>query len=91
MSDLTAWLAKDDTNTNPAYSSYGALTKAYILQIKALRDGYLIGAYGDWDSGTFYYDNTTIAGGVTVDINVLTDAIIIGYAYNAPLHPLPLP
>ena len=91
LADLTAWLAKDDTNINPAYAAYGSITKAYILQIKALRDGYLIGAYGSWDGSGLYYDNTTIAGGVIVDVNVLTDEAVIGPAYNAPLHPLPMP
>jgi len=91
LAELTAWLAKDDTNTNPVYASYNAVTKAYILQIKALRDGYLIGAYGGWAASSVYYDNTTLAGGVLVEIDVLTDLTVVGPAWTVPSHPLPIP
>ena len=88
-SELTTWLAQDDTNTNPAYAAYNGTTKSYILQIKALRDGYIIAAFCDWDNSYIYYGNTTMAGGVMVAISTTTDGIVFGPSWSVPVQPLP--
>jgi len=40
LAELTNWLQKDDTNLK--YPGVSALQRAYILQVKALQDGYLL-------------------------------------------------
>ena len=87
--ELTAFLAQDDTNTNPVYSGYTGTVKAFILQIQALRAGYLIAASIEWDSQYFYYGDVTNVGGVMYLINPLTDAITVGPGYGMPATPLP--
>jgi hypothetical protein len=95
LTDLQNWLAKDDSMTNPSYASYSGVTKCFIRQIKALRDGYLLPTYLDWDTaGYYYYANTTMINGIIYTVNPSTNAI-----YNSPWtiqnppppHPLPLP
>ncbi len=87
--ELTQWLAADDTNTNPAYSSLRGLEKAYVLQVKALRDGYIIAAYADWDNQYIYYGATAIAGGVLYSVDPVTDTVITGPSFLTSLRPLP--
>jgi len=88
LQELTQWLAADDTNTNPAYSSLRGLEKAYVLQVKAARDGYIISAYADWDSQYIYYGNTAVAGGVLYAIDPMTDAVVAGPFFLTSLRPL---
>ena len=90
LQELTDWLAKDDTNTNPAYAALRGAEKAYILQVKALRDGFLLPASLDWDSQYIYYGNLAIAGNMLVGVDPTTDTIYQGPNYNIPSHPLPL-
>jgi predicted RNase H-like nuclease (RuvC/YqgF family) len=40
LAELTNWLQKDDTNVK--YPGVSVLERAYILQVKALQDGYLL-------------------------------------------------
>ena len=44
LEELQAWLAFDDTDTNPDYFSLGPAEKCFILQVRALRDGLLLPA-----------------------------------------------
>jgi hypothetical protein len=93
MTELTTWLAKDDTNTNPAYASLSSYSRAFILQVKALRDGYLLPACLDWDAAYIYSWNAAVVGGVVVSVNASTDAVTLGPTFSnpPPSHPLPLP
>ena len=93
LAELTAWLAKDDTNTNPAYAAYSPAAKAYILQVKALRDGYILSTALDYDATSIYSWNVAVAGGMVVMVNAANDAILTGptFASPPPSHPLPLP
>jgi septal ring factor EnvC (AmiA/AmiB activator) len=93
LAELTAWLTKDDTNTNPTYASYSGYSKAFILQVKALRDGYLLPACLDWDSSFIYSWNVAVIGGTVYSIDSTTDALTQGptFATAPPSHPLPLP
>ncbi len=92
LGELTAWLGADDTNTNPDYSSLTSQGKAYILQVKALRDGYILSACIDWDSNFIYSWNVAVIGSNIYSVNADTDAITAGPAFDEalPLHPLPL-
>ncbi len=93
LAELTAWLTKDDTNTNPAYASYSGYSKAFILQVKALRDGYLLPACLDWDSSYIYSWNVAVVGGTVYSIDSTTDVLTKGPTFSSPppSHPLPLP
>lgn len=93
LAELTNWLAKDDTNTNPAYSTYSDYSKAFVLQVKALRDGYLLPACLDWDLTYIYSWNVAVVEGTVYSIDPTTDAITQGPTFGnpPPSHPLPLP
>jgi hypothetical protein len=93
MEELQAWLAKDDTDTNPLYASSSPDVKAFILQVKALRDGYLLPACLDWDSSYLYSWNVAVVGGIVVSVNAATDVVTSGPTLSSPppSHPLPLP
>jgi hypothetical protein len=88
--ELTAFLAQDDTNTNPAYSG---VTKAYVLEIKALRAGFLLPVQIWWDSSYVYYENIAIVGSNLYEVSPSTDAISFGitFATTPSLYPIPLP
>jgi peptidoglycan hydrolase CwlO-like protein len=93
LAELTAWLANDDTNTNPAYASLSSYSKAFILQVKALRDGYLLPACLDWDANYIYTWNVALVGGTIYSIDPSTDVLTKGPAFSnpPPSHPLPMP
>ncbi len=90
LQELETWLENDDTDT--AYSSLSAQAKAYVLQVKALRDGFILSACIDWDSNFIYSWNVAIVGDAIYSINAATDAISAGpsLADALPLHPLPI-
>ena len=92
MAELTQWLAQDDTNTNPAYASLSSYSRAFVLQVKALRDGYLLPACLDWDAMYIYSWNAAVVDGAVVSVNVDTDAVTVGPAFSSapPSHPLPI-
>ena len=92
IAELEIWLEKDDTDTNDAYSSLKSEEKAYILQVKALRDGYILSACIDWDSNYIYSWNVAIVGDTVYSINAATDVVNEGPSFydDLPLHPLPL-
>lgn len=92
LQELQTWLENDDTNTNSAYSSLTSQSKAYVLQIKALREGYILSACIDWDSNFIYSWNVAVIGDKIYSVNADTDAITAGpsFADALPLHPLPL-
>jgi peptidoglycan hydrolase CwlO-like protein len=92
LDELETWLENDDTDTNSAYSSLTPQARAYVLQVKALRDGYLLSACIDWDSNYIYSWNIAIIGKAVYSINAESDAITAGPSFYSemPLHPLPL-
>jgi capsule polysaccharide export protein KpsE/RkpR len=93
FTELTTWLANDDTNTNPTYSSLTPQARSYVLEIKALRDGYLLSACLDWDSTYIYTWNVAVINGGIYSVDAATDVITQGPTITGsmPLHPLPLP
>jgi hypothetical protein len=90
--ELTTFLAQDDTNTNPAYSGATNI-KAYILEIKAQRAGFILPAQFWWDSSYIYSDNIALVGASLYEVDPYTDAISYGrtFAITPPLYPIPLP
>jgi len=93
VEELQDWLQHDDTNTNPAYASLGLADKAFILQVKALRDGYLLPAAVDADTQHIYSWNTAIIGAGIYVVTASTDEILFLANFETPpaQRPLPLP
>jgi uncharacterized phage infection (PIP) family protein YhgE len=92
--ELTTFLAQDDTNTNPAYSGATPGTRAFILEIKALRAGFLLPAQFWWDSSyTIYSENIALVGASLYEVSPSTDAISYGITFVTPppSYPIPLP
>ena len=90
--ELNNWLAQDDTNTE--YAGEEIYNYGYILQVKALRDGYLLPAFfEDWDgdyianiSGNLAY----IGDEIYIVLPFMDAAILWFFAVDIPSHPLPL-
>ncbi|MCL2150508.1 MAG: hypothetical protein FWH51_06265 [Dehalococcoidia bacterium] len=75
VEELKAWLLLDDTDTNPDYTSLGLADKAFILQVRALRDGYLLPAAIDADTEHIYSWNTAIIGASIYIVIAGTDEV----------------
>jgi hypothetical protein len=92
LEELTTWLAKDDTNTNPAYAGLTLSEKAFVLQVKALRDGLLLPVGLDADSLYIYSWNSAIVGGVLFIVNAGDDTItqLASFPIIPAAHPMPL-
>lgn len=88
LQELTQWLANDDTDTNPAYATISGVARAYVLQVKALRDGYIISGYGFMEGSTMYYGNFAIAGSTVYDVDCVNDAVSPVSVLVVPLRPL---
>jgi len=89
---LEEWLRLDDTDTNPAYAFLEPADKAFILQVKALRDGFLLPAAIDADGQYIYSWNIAF---VKENQNVYvifadTDEIIELAKFEQPLIQQPL-
>jgi len=91
INELSLWLYQDDTNTNPAFANLSTLEKAYVLQVKALRDGYIVSVVVGWDlQQNVVSTNSAIAGGMLCLINISNgDPILIGPAVTVAVTPLP--
>jgi peptidoglycan hydrolase CwlO-like protein len=86
IQELTDWLQKDDTDT--AYADESIAEKACILQVRALRDGYLLPAI-IVDNGNAV--NLAVIGDELWAINPDDDDTeFVGYVEPLPSHPLPL-
>lgn len=88
LEDLKAWLERDDTNTNPDYALLSLADKAFILQVKALRDGYLLPAAIDADDDSIYSWNIAIIGSSIYVVSADTDEVYHLANFTAPpVHP----
>ena len=85
ITELTDWLAQDDTNT--AYPGKSSAELAFIQQVKALRDGYLMSVMIDLNKG----HPMAVVGNDVYWWPVSGGGPSFGYetAY-VPLYPLPL-
>jgi len=92
IEELNTWLQRDDTNTNPAFATLGLADKAFILQVRALRDGYLLSAAVDADSEYIYSWNVAIIGAEIYVVTASTDGINkLGTVFQMPPAQRPLP
>jgi hypothetical protein len=75
VAELADWLAKDDTNTRYANARPSQL--AYILQVRALRDGFILAANVAWDfsAGMIYSENVAVIDGTIFEIDPASDAV----------------
>ena len=89
LAELTDWVAKDDTNTK--YATASVTQKAFILQVRALRDGYLLPAALYLEGGTVYVGNRAVIGDSVYAVLAGDDRITrMASAQPIPSHPLPL-
>jgi peptidoglycan hydrolase CwlO-like protein len=90
LSELTDWLQKDNTDTQ--YASVGVLQRALILQVRALRDGFLLPVSIEANSDGVFVANVAIIGDTVYDVTSRTDGIEpYTYVTPQPSHPEPLP
>ena len=92
LQELVDWLDQDDTDIIYAYKSLEEL--AFILQVAALRDGFLLPAcFEDWD-GDYLVDNIGNLAYIGDEIFMVwpEDDTVFTWADVAPIpsHPLPL-
>jgi len=92
LSELVDWLDADDTDT--AYADADIDERAFILQVRALRDGYLLPAVIYWDEvnndGNYYYNIAVIGDKVYGVLSGYDDTWTDTYTDPIPSHPLPL-
>lgn len=92
LQELVDWVDQDDTDT--AYASKSLTEKAFILQVRALRDGYLLPAHfanTDYDYYVEYAGNLAYIGDKIYHVDPASDDIFLwGYVNPVPSHPLPL-
>ena len=93
VEELNAWLAADDTNTNPDYALLGPAEKSFILQVRALRDGLLLPAAIDADNDHIYSWNVAVVGASIYVVTASTDETLFLANFQVPpaQRPLPLP
>jgi septal ring factor EnvC (AmiA/AmiB activator) len=91
VAELTDWLAQDDTNK--VYANERPSIRGYILQIRALRAGFLLPVMISYENNTLYFDNIAIIGDSIYDVDSSDDAIykVLSGMQPVPSHPLPLP
>jgi septal ring factor EnvC (AmiA/AmiB activator) len=90
LTELKDWLQKDDTNTK--YPTMEGVQKSFILQVRALRDGFLLPVTFYIDSGNLYVINEAVIGNLVYDVSASTDNVVFWTICNAqPSHPEPLP
>ena len=68
--ELKTWLAS--TGAKTTYAALRPIERAYILQVLALRDGYLLPAYFYQNGGTYYSLNTAYIQGTIYVVSALT-------------------
>ncbi len=92
LQELEVWLAQDDTDT--AYPFAGPFEQAFILQVRALRDGYLLPTYFedlDYDFLVELSGNFAYIGDEIYYIDPADDFVTLWALVDAiPSHPLPL-
>jgi septal ring factor EnvC (AmiA/AmiB activator) len=91
LSELNAWLAMDNTDT--LYSTQPPLTRVYILQVRALRDGYILSALTYMTSTTTFSSYClALIDDTLYGINTYNDTVapdISGIVTPPPSQPLP--
>lgn len=89
VTELKEWLRQDDTNTKYADEDWGNL--CFILQVKALRDGYLLPVFSYSGEDAVIVGNRAHIGDEIYTIWADEDYVeYYDYAEFLPLRPLPL-
>lgn len=89
LAKLTDWLYQDDTDE--IYGHEDPLIVACILQVRALRDGYLLPVDIDVVDGNNYISNCVVIGDSIYWVDAASDDIDwANYVEPIPSHPLPL-
>ncbi len=89
LSELVDWLHEDDTDTK--YADERVSIMSFILQVRALRDGYLLPTDNDVEDGYAYWSNCAIIGDEIYWVYAWNDEIEwVAYFAPIPSHPLPL-
>jgi len=89
LSELTNWLDNDDTNI--AYAGERPIVQAFILMVRALRDGYII-TVSIWESGgSVWVTNTAYIGSSIYRIDADDDYTLLWKSgmETVPSKPLP--
>jgi septal ring factor EnvC (AmiA/AmiB activator) len=95
LEELGAWLAQDDTDTDIRLAAVPSWERIFILQVRALRDGYLLPAnFEDWDGDLIvdFWGNLAYIGDDIYWVWAVDDSIFL-WAIDmppVPLHPSPL-
>ena len=92
LTELVDWVDQDNTDT--AYSSKSLIELAFILQVRALRDGYLLPAHFEDLGGDYYVEyvgNLAYIGDEIYYVGPQDDDVFL-WAYVSPIpsHPLSL-
>lgn len=90
LAELKAWLAQDDTNTAYAYKS--SVERCFILQVRALRDGYILSAILYTTDGNKYVMNQAVIGNSIYRVSATNDYVYFFDTVSPvqPAYPLPL-
>ncbi len=73
LTELTDWLQKDDTNTK--YSGITPMERAFILEVKALQNGYLLPVRLPMEGLAPYVYNTAVIGEVIYNVRATDDSV----------------
>ncbi len=88
QAELTAWLQKDDTNTK--YGAVSALQRAFVLQARAIQDGYLLQVRMPDLGRTDFVMNVAIIGDTIYYITSSDDSVEKqGVLQVVPAYPIP--
>ncbi len=88
LAELVDWLREDDTDTK--YAGETVAVRCFILQVRALRDGYLLPVSFYVEGGQSYITNKAVIGDAVYYV-YLNDTIEREASINPlPSHPLPL-
>ena len=92
LDELEAWLAQDDTDTKVRWQSLPPEQKVFILQVRALRDGYLLPAWFedfDFDNIIDFVGNLAYIGDEIYYVWPLDDSVAeFAFVPPIPSHPL---
>jgi len=93
LDELEAWLAQDDTDTKVRWQSLPPEQKVFILQVRALRDGYLLPAWFedfDFDNIIDFVGNLAYIGDEIYYVWPFDDSVAeFAFVPPIPSHPLP--
>jgi hypothetical protein len=78
LDDLNKWLLEDDVNTK--YATIPAVDRAYVLEIRAAQDGYMLPAFFEQDktdSTKLYFLNMANIAGKLYVVNSANDSVTL--------------